>query len=227
MWSRAHSVDPNGSRLEHVPLLSGVPPSDLALLARNARRQRFGPGEVVFHEGDWGRSLHVIVEGRFAVRVQTDRGEAATLAVFGPDEIFGELALFQPTQRRTATIVSLDHGETWSFDRDDFDAVRRRVPELTEALLRLVAGKVSRYTGQLLEALFVPANIRVLRRLLELSSSESGEIKITQQQLAELAGTSRATVNGVLREERQRGTISQSRNRLTIVDRERIQRHAR
>jgi CRP-like cAMP-binding protein len=216
----------DASRLEHVPLLACVPPSDLTVLAKNARRQRFDAGEVVFHEGDWGRSLHVIVEGRFSVRVQTDRGEAATLAVFGPNEIFGELALFQPSARRTATIVSLDRGETWSFDRDDFDAVRRRVPELTEALLTLVAQKVSRYTGQLLEALFVPAKTRVLRRLLEIASDDP-EVRITQQQLAELAGTSRATVNDVLREERERGAIELSRNRLKIVDRERIERKAR
>ena len=74
----------------------------------------------------------------------------------------------------------------------------------------------------LLDALFVSAERRVLRRLLELGSP----VMLTQEELAQLAGTSRATVNRVLRDEEKRGTVELTRGRITVVDRQTIKRTA-
>jgi CRP-like cAMP-binding protein len=75
----------------------------------------------------------------------------------------------------------------------------------------------------LTEALFVSAEVRVLRRLSELATlyapkAATASVPLAQRELAELAGTSRATVNRVLRAEAERGTVSLGRNRITIAD---------
>jgi CRP-like cAMP-binding protein len=210
-------------------LFEGLPPGSVDRFLEQGRPRRFGTGEVVFHEGDPGDSLHLIVEGRFAARTSTRQGDVATLAVFGPGELFGEIALIRPEARRTATIVSLERGETLSIHRDDLAVLRRQHPEVTDVLLQILADKVERYTRHLLEALFVPAEIRVLRRLLELRGvyADRREVPVTQASLASMAGTSRATVNKVLGEEVERGALRLTRGRIGILDPEALERRAR
>jgi CRP/FNR family cyclic AMP-dependent transcriptional regulator len=220
------------SMMAHAPLFAGVPAEQLGALLTASRRRRFGRGEVVFHDGDVGASLHVVIKGRFAVRVSTPHGEEATLVVLPPGEVFGEMALVREDAQRNATVVSLEAGETLSIDRRDFDALRKDRPVVTEVLLTILANKVQRYTSQLLEALYVPAEMRVLRRLLELADvygpgEDRPAVPLTQEDLAGLAGTSRATVNRVLREEEERGTLSLDRGRTTVLDLAQLRRRAR
>lgn len=212
------------------PLLEGVPREEVERILGAARRRSFTRNEVIFHEGDPGESLHLIDTGRVAVRVTTPLGEVATLLILGPGEFFGELALLDRGSLRTATVIALEATKTLSIARGDFDRIRRTHPAVTEVLAGILADKVKRYTNHLLEALYVPADIRVLRRLLDLSDSYShGEtilIPLTQQDLAGLAGTSRATVNRVLREEESKGTLRLGRSRTVIVDRAAIEKRA-
>lgn len=212
------------------PLLESVPAEELNRVLETARRRRFARNEVVFHEGDPGDALHLIEKGRVAVRVTTPLGDVSTLLVLGPGEIFGELALIDESSSRTATVVALEASETLSIVKSEFDRIRSTHPGVTEVLVTILAQKVGRYTSQLLEALYVPADIRVLRRLLELSNSyaRNGEIVIplTQQDMADLAGTSRATVNRVLREEEAKGTLRLGRGKTVIVNAGEIMRRA-
>lgn len=71
------------------------------------------------HHDDPADTVHLIVSGRFAVRVRTPVGDTAILTVLGPGELFGEVALLGPEQRRTATVEALEAAETRSTFRDD------------------------------------------------------------------------------------------------------------
>lgn len=197
-----------------------------------ARRRRFARNEVVFHRDDPGDSLHLIVKGRFAVRVMTPLGETATIAVRGPGESFGEMALVSDTARRSATVAALEEAETFAVYRDEFERVRVRHPGVDQVLIRFLANEVRMQNERLLEALYVPVERRVLRRLVELARvypAEGGKslIPLTQEVLAELAGTSRATVNRVLNEEERRGTVGVERGKTRVLDPEELARRAR
>jgi CRP/FNR family cyclic AMP-dependent transcriptional regulator len=212
-------------------LLGGIPPADVQRLLSIARRRTFRRGEVVFHMGDPADTLHLIASGRFAVRVQTALSDVVILTVLGPGQLFGELALLQPDARRSATVEALEPGETRSVHRPDFEELRRRHPQVSEVLIAILAGQVQRLSRQLLEALHLPADTRVLRRvseLAELYGPGDGEVTIPlrQEDLAGLAGTSRATVNRVLREEEERGTVRLGRGRLVVLDRAALARRA-
>src|ERR671922_1063228 len=101
------------------PLLDGVPEEPRRRVLAAARLRRFARGEVIFHEGDPGDTLHLIARGRVAVRVTTPLGDTATLAVLGPGDFFGELALLSESPR-TATVTALEKTETMALHRDAF-----------------------------------------------------------------------------------------------------------
>ena len=206
-------------------LLEGLPPEDVRRLLAIARRRTFRKGEVVFHRDDLAESLHLIVKGRFAVRITTQLGETALLDVIGPGEAFGELALLSPGSRRSATVESLDDGETLSVYRDDFALLQSEHPGVKDVLLRLLAEQLARASDRIVEAHYTDAETRVRRRLRDLAVRQGQPaVSMTQEHLAEMAGTSRATVNRVLREEERRGTVALTRGCTTVIDLEELSR---
>lgn len=213
-------------------VLEGVPEDDVQQLLSIARRRVFRRGEVVFHVDDPADTLHLIVSGRFAVRVQTPVGDVAILAVLGPGDMFGELALIGGESRRTATVEALQAGETRSIHRPDFERLRAQHPSVTDVLVAILSEGMRRLSRHLLEALYVPADKRVLRRLGELAESYApgaaeAVIPLRQEDLASIAGTSRATVNRVLREEEARGSVRLERGRTIVLDRAVLERRGR
>ena len=198
-----------------------------------ARRRTFARGEVVFHHDDPADTVHLIVSGRFAVRVRTPLGDTAILTVLGPADLFGEVALLGPEQRRTATVEALEAAETRSIFRDDFQRLRADHPGVSEVLIAILVGEVKRLSRHLLEALYLSSDKRVLRRLVELAdlygTADAAEVTIPlrQDDLAGLAGTSRATVNRVLRQEEVRGAVALARGKVTITDRAALERRGR
>lgn len=201
-------------------LLRDVPAEEVRRVLSIARRRTFSRGEVVFHEHDPADSLHLIARGRFAIRTSTPLGDTALLAIRAPGEAFGELALVSgPEAVRSATVESLDASETHAVYRREFDALRREHPRVGEVLVALLADAVRRTNGLLLDAYYATAETRVLRRLAELAAAApDGDVRLTQDALASLAGTSRATVNRVLRDAQRKGTIELRRGRMLVTE---------
>jgi CRP/FNR family transcriptional regulator, cyclic AMP receptor protein len=210
------------------PLLADLPPEHVRQLLAIARRRTFERGEVVFHRDDPADSLHLVARGRFAARVTTPQGDSVLLEVLGPGQAFGELALLLPGARRTATVSALEDGETHSVFRDDFALLQRTHPGVKDVLLRLLAEQLRRASDRIVEAHYVDADTRVRRRLCSLAETYGDSVvPLTQEDLAAMAGTSRATVNRVLREEERRGTVALQRGRVTLVDVEELGRRCR
>jgi len=213
------------------PLLDSLPAEETERVLRAARRHRFAKGEVIFHEGDPADTFHVIAEGRCAVRVSTPSGDVATLTVLREGDMFGELALLDAGSLRSAAAVALEPCATLSIRRADFDRLRDEHPSVTQVLMALLTQRIRRLTERLVEALYMPADQRVIKRLLELIDTYDAEgepcvVRIAQEDLAGLAGTSRATVNRVLRKEAKRATVRLARASITILDRTRLEQRS-
>jgi CRP/FNR family transcriptional regulator, cyclic AMP receptor protein len=203
-------------------LLADVPDEALHALLTIARRRTFSRGEIVFHRGDPADSLNLIRKGRFSVRIVTPLGDSAMLSVLGPGDAVGELALLGEPHR-SATVSALEPAETYSIHRDDFERLRHEHPSVNDVLIGILTDRLRRVADQLVEAYYVPADRRVLRRMCELTElyrAGDGEVVIplTQEEIAELAGTSRATVNRVLREAERRGSVQLRRGRTAVLD---------
>jgi CRP/FNR family transcriptional regulator, cyclic AMP receptor protein len=190
--------------------------------------RRFDRGVVLFHEGEAGGSLHVLMRGRVAVRVMTPDGDIATLNVIGPGAAFGELSLLGPAAQRSATVQAIEPAQTLVLQRADFERLRRSYPSIDRLLAEYLAAQVRRLSERLTEALCFEARIRVLRRLLELDSVfERGPVAVTQEEIATMAGTTRPTVNRVMQDLAEAGIVELGRGRFTVADPAALARAAR
>jgi CRP-like cAMP-binding protein len=208
-----------GGRMD---LLDGLTTEERRRVLAVCQRRRFARREVLFHEGDPADCLHLIAKGRVAVRCTTLSGATATMDVRGTGEVVGELALLPPSAPRSATVVALEPVETWSMSVATFTALRRQQPEVQDALLGMLARRSRRQAEQLMEALYLPVELRVLRRLDELTrlygtADATVTIPLTQDDLAGLAGTTRETVNRVLNEQSDRGVVALARGRIMVL----------
>ena len=196
----------------------------------NMRRRRFARGEVIFHEGDPGDALHHIVKGHVSVRVSTPRGDQAILRVLGPDDVVGEFAVVSPGPR-SATVTALEPTETMMLDRESFAALREQRPGIDDYLINAYIAEVRRLSAALLDALYLPVDKRVLRRVLELGelygNAETICVPLGQDEIAQIAGVTRQTVNKVLSKAQQDGVLRIERGRLEILHLEEIRRQCR
>lgn len=206
-------------------LLADVPPDELETVLAIARRRTFSRGEVVFHEGDPADSFHLVTRGRFAARLRTRLGDTALLSIVGAGEAFGELALVGEPCARSTTVIALEPAETRAVYGPDFARLRHDHPAIDSVLVALLAEQVRRLSQRVLEAYYVDAEARVRLQLRDLAKTYGGDepappvtVPLTQEDIAGLAGTSRATVNRVLREEERRGSIALGRGRTVVLD---------
>lgn len=201
------------------PVLSSLPSSELESLLRAGRRRRFVKGETIFHHGDPADCLHLIDRGRVAVRVLTPNGDQAILNILGPGTAFGELSLIDDVARRTATVTAIEPCETIALHRAQFDRLRAEHPGIDRFLLASLSAQVNRLSEHLLEVLFVPTRLRVIRRLVALAEEFGRVIPLTQEDLALMSGTTRPTVNETLRELERRGAIRLGRGHVEVIER--------
>ena len=214
-------------------LLGGLSEPERRAVIAGTQRHRYGAGEVVFHEGDLADTLHFMAEGRVAARRTTAAGESATFAVIGPGEAFGEMAMLTTGGRRTSTVVALEQAVTLSLRFVEFDRLRHTHPGVERLLVDVLAERVVRLSDHLVEALYVPADQRVVRRLAALCDQYhvdgvhvATRIPLTQNEIADLGGTSRSTTNRVLQSLASDGVVALHRGHVDVVDPDALRRRA-
>jgi CRP/FNR family cyclic AMP-dependent transcriptional regulator len=207
------------------PIFDALNEQDRAAVLAATRRRHFARREVLCHEGDPVEMMYLIESGRVAVRVTNEYGDTVTVATFGRGAIVGEMALVDEPTERTATVIAIEATDTWMLSRVAFNRLSIEHRSVDRFLVQLLAGHVKNLAGQLLEALYVPVRHRVVRRLLELCDDqptglESAAIKlpITQDDLADLVGATRPTVNQVLRSLESEQALRLYRGRIEILD---------
>jgi CRP/FNR family transcriptional regulator, cyclic AMP receptor protein len=199
------------------------------VLARTRRRQ-FARGEVLFHEGDPADTVHFIAEGRVMVRRSSPSGDSVAFLVVGPGRALGEVALLSKDRHRSTTVVALEPTTTLSLAFPEFERLCEENPGIQRLLATLLAARVKRLSDHLVEALFLPSDRRILRRVVDLCEQyDSGgiarrvSIPLSQTDIAELAGASRPTTNRVLRRLEEDGLVQLHRGRLDVTDRQGLQ----
>ena len=211
-------------------LFEGVPGEDVRAVLAVARRSTYRRGVVVFHRHAPADAVHLVVKGRFDVRITTSLGDVVALAIRGPGDTFGEIAVVTAAER-SATVTALEQGETLVVRGSELRRLAREHPTIDEVLVRVLAEHVAFLSERLVEAYTVDAEARVARRVLELGRVYGGSppvvIPLIQEDIAALAGTSRATVNRVLRDAAARGLVELGRGRTVLLDPDGLARLAR
>lgn len=211
-------------------LFEGIPGVDVRAVLALARRSTYRRGEVVFHHRDPADAVHLVAKGRFDIRITTGHGDVVALAIRGQGETFGELAVVTGAER-SATVTALEAGETLVLRGAELRRLAREHASVDEVLVRMLAEQVALLSERLVESYTVDAETRVARRVLELGRVYGGAPPVTipliQEEIAALAGASRATVNRVLREAEDRGFVELSRGKTLLLDENGMARLAR
>jgi CRP/FNR family transcriptional regulator len=189
---------------------------------------------LIFSEGDNGDSLYVVVDGKVKVFRTAADGRENMLAVLGPGEMFGELSLFDPGPR-TATVAAITDCVLTSVAHESLRPWLTGRPELSEQLLQALAQRLRRTNEQMADLVFSDVPGRVAKALLDLADrfgTPDGEgIRVThdltQEELAQLVGASRETVNKALSEFASRGWLRLDGRAVVLLDQERLANRAR
>jgi CRP-like cAMP-binding protein len=213
--------------LAGVPLFAGLDSDGLSNLVKGMRVRRFRRGETVFHVGDPGDALFVVMLGSIKITLPADTGDEAILATLRPGDFFGELALLDGAPR-SATAVAIEPTETYILARDRFRELITTEPVMREALLATLAAEVRRLTHHVEELHFLDITGRLASRLTRLAA-EAGSTRLadgtirlagplTQGDLAAMIGCTRQSVNKLLGLFTDDGLIRMERDRLVIID---------
>ncbi|MCW2985299.1 MAG: transcriptional regulator, Crp/Fnr family [Conexibacter sp.] len=195
-------------------------PETRALVERLAGPPRaYRSGERVVVQGDPASSLHVVQTGHVGVEVLDPiTAKSYMITVLGPGALFGELAVLDAGQRRTASVTALDPATVLALSADALRALRTRRPEVDATLVGILTEYVVRLTQQLTTQRFSDADMKVRIALCDLHLAfDRGEIALSQDQLAEVAGVKRQTVSRVLRELEAEGLVTRAAGRITVA----------
>ncbi|MFJ8279916.1 Crp/Fnr family transcriptional regulator [Streptomyces griseoviridis] len=220
--------------LRRNPLFAALDDEQAVDLRASMSEVTLARGDSLFHEGDPGDRLYVVTEGKVKLHRTSPDGRENMLAVVGPGELIGELSLFDPGPR-TATATALTEVKLLGLGHGDLQPWLNVRPEVAGALLRAVARRLRKTNDQMSDLVFSDVPGRVARALLDLSrrfgvQSEEGihvVHDLTQEELAQLVGASRETVNKALADFAQRGWLRLEARAVILLDVERLAKRSR
>lgn len=220
--------------LSRAGLFQGVKPEDAQALAAQFEYLDVHRGQVIFHEGEPGDSLYIVLAGKIKLGRKSADGRENLVAVMGPSDQFGELSLFDPGPR-TATAQAVTDVRLARMPKQALRSWIANRPEISEQLLRVLARRLRRTQNVLADLIFTDVPGRVAKQLLQLAQRfgtvESGNVRVThdltQEELAQLVGASRETVNKALADFASRGWLRLEGKSVVIMDQERLARRAR
>jgi len=215
-------------------IFQGVDPEAAEALAKEMETVEYRKGDVIFNEGEPGDSLYIVLSGKVKLGRRAADGRQNLLAVMGPSDMVGELSLFDPGPR-TATATAVTDTRMARMRKGALRPWLSNRPEIAEQLLRVLARRLRRTNDNMADLIFTDVPGRVAKALLDLSrrfgvASDEGihvTHDLTQEELAQLVGASRETVNKALADFASRGWLRLEARAVVLLDVERLSRRAR
>ncbi|WP_131749221.1 Crp/Fnr family transcriptional regulator [Frankia sp. Cppng1_Ct_nod] len=225
--------------LARVPMFAGLSEQDRQALNDHLERQSVARGDVLFREGETGDRVFVILAGKVKIGRTASDGRENLLIVMGPGDMFGEMSLFDPGPR-TATATAVTDASLVSLEHTALRPWLATRPEAASGLLRVLAQRLRRTNDSMADMVFTDVPGRVAKNLLDLAErfgepaqpgNEAAGVRVehglTQEELAQLVGASRETVNKALADFATRGWLRLDSRAVVLLDRERLARRAR
>jgi len=187
-------------------------------------RKKLGPRQVVFHQGDPGREMYIVLSGRLKVSVTSEDGKELSFFILQENDIFGELALLDG-ERRSATVSTIEPCELMVLSHADFRSLLAENQLIGLKLLSVLAGRVRATTALYESSVFIEIPGRLATKLLELARKhgiEEGDgvlidLKLSQYELGTLVNATRESVNKQLKAWEGQGLIEIRKGRIFIA----------
>ena len=215
--------------LSSTPLFSALDTEAAQALRESMTEEQLKKGETLFNEGDAGDRLYVLLSGKIKLSHASGDGRESVFTVLGPGDMFGELSVFDPGPR-TSTAVAVTDSVVLGLSQGQLRPWLRARPEVAHALLQALANRLRRTSETMSDLVFADVPGRVAKALLDLGekfgeSTATGLLvahDLTQEELAQLVGASRETVNKALADFATRGWIRIETKSVEILDVDRL-----
>lgn len=222
------------SILRHTKLFAALDEQAAESLERALVTHNLRKGKHLFQEGEPGDRLYFVISGKVKLHHASGDGRESLLMVLGPGDMFGELSLFDPGPR-TSTATAVTDSQVVSLGHGDLRPWLRMNPEVGETLLQALAHRLRRTSETMSDLVFADVPGRVAKALLDLgekfgTQTSAGLLvhhELTQEELAQLVGASRETVNKALADFAGRGWIRLETRSVEILDHERLSKRAK
>lgn len=219
--------------LKGIPLFSAIGAEDLCELARHVTRRHYRQGEIIFHRGDFGSTLHIIETGNVKISITSEDGGEVVLTYLGHSDFFGEFAVLDE-KPRSATATAVEATQTWALERADLLEFLKWYPQVAIRILAVVTQRLRDLNSRLEEIVSSDPSARLANTLLKLVRTHGCEtpqgweisLSLTQSELAGMAGISKVTIGRLLRQFQAIGMIKTENRRYTICTPEELRRRA-
>ena len=205
--------------LENIPLFSGLSSTALAEIEQHGMVKSFKKNALVINQDDETYSLYVILSGRVKVFISGEDGREAVLNHQSAGDYFGDLALIDK-QPRVASVMTTEASRFMIISREDFMACLSKNPEIAINLIKPMTRRMRMLAKNVSNLALLDVYGRVARVLLEQAEEqEDGEMiteKLTQQEIADMIGASRAMVSRILKDLKVGGYVSVNKKQITI-----------
>jgi CRP/FNR family cyclic AMP-dependent transcriptional regulator len=213
------------SILKTIPLFSELNDSDLKEIVKVAIRQVYKKDNMILVEEEVGSTMFIILDGRVKISRISEEGREVILSILSEGDFFGEMSILNG-QTRSANVVTLEDSEILVIRREDFLHMLHNYPQIAINLLKELAHRLRRSDSQIKSLSLQNATGKVASTLLRIADDSGkiymGQVEIPrlppQQDLANMAGTSRETISRVLKALEKRGYIKKHGSRLIILD---------
>jgi|TARA_B110000503_G_scaffold11716_1_gene15820 CRP/FNR family transcriptional regulator, cyclic AMP receptor protein len=215
--------------VRRAPLFSALDDAEASSLRESMVLVKVSKGNTLFKEGDDGNRLYVVLEGKLKLGITSNDGRENLLSILGPGEMFGELSLFDPGPR-TATATAVTDARLLSLAHDQVIGWVSEHPKVSLQLLGRLAQRLRRSNEVLADLVFSDVPGRVAKAIMDLG--ERFGVKkadglyvnhdLTQEELAQLVGASRETVNKALADFAGRGWVRLEPRSVVVLDIDRL-----
>ena len=220
--------------IRKAPLFSALDDAAAHELRQSMVSLKLNKGQVLFKEGQEGDRLYVVVHGKIKLGTQSNDGRENLLSILGPGEMFGELSLFDP-EPRTSTATAVTDVRLVSLAHDAVIGLITSNPQTSLELLRRLAQRLRKSNEILADLVFADVPGRVAKAIIDLGErfgvqKEDGlhvNHDLTQEELAQLVGASRETVNKALADFAARGWVKLEPRAVLVIDVERVSKRGR
>jgi CRP-like cAMP-binding protein len=218
------------SFLKGVPLFNHLNKDDLEQIANICSEKFFEKNKIIFYEEDLGTSFYIIVSGQVKIVMVSNDGKEHILGLLKERDFFGEISLLDG-EPRSATAIAIEDTNVITIAREDFTRLLRNSPDISLKIMFTLCKRLRKADKQVESLAFLSAPSRVARVLLDLAEErgeeKNGKViihhKMTRQELANIAGTSRETLTRVLMDLNYRNIINISKNKIEILNKKQLQ----
>jgi len=222
---RKNEPRPSSSKLDVLrkhPIFSDLDPEAFDQLCRYAKHTTLKRGTTIVSKGDPGNSLIAVISGTVKISVTSSDGRSAILNLIGPGEIFGEVAVLDG-HARTADATANTNCEIYVIDRRDFIPFVRSQPALAMKFIELLCTRLRWTSDQVEEVILQNLPGRLASALLRLTEKHKlapagRTIAVTQQEISEMVGMTRESINKQLRSWVGRNWVRLEHGAIVVLD---------